>query len=155
MNEIIRKFIEEHGNSIGHNGWIYHEDGARREASSHGTLQRPPEDPQQRAKAIAYYWQLVAERAETEFVEFQQQIKNHYQDALTHRYTLPPTGHREALAQLKELHKKAVRAKRAYAAADKAYRNHRSPEDTARELASEKAKAAHSEVLAQIDAFKL
>lgn len=70
------EFDEEHGGKyVGHNGWLYYPDGARRESIAMGLCLDPPDDKFACAKAIVVYHKLVLERALNKFHVTKENVK--------------------------------------------------------------------------------
>lgn len=69
MRERILQFEARHGAAIMHRGFVYFEDGARREENPYGMLAEPPEDRPELAKAILFYRELALGRAVKQFEE--------------------------------------------------------------------------------------
>jgi hypothetical protein len=109
----LAEFDEAHGQSLVDNNWILYEDGAARETNPLGALIIPPSDPWERAKRIAYYRQLVLQRAVDKFHERRDFYLTFINANLNQAYCpKTPFTPEQATKELEELRKAVRRAKR-------------------------------------------
>jgi len=67
------EFDKLHGNYIISEGWLYFEDGCRRERNAMGA-RITPNDPYRKAQCVVYYWRVKLDLAVQEFQLFKRNL---------------------------------------------------------------------------------
>jgi hypothetical protein len=106
----IEKFHEVHGECVEHKGMLFFIDGACRENSTFGGMTEPPENEQQKAKAILLFWKIKLNYAVTRFDEKKQALLWAAQAAARDGASAPPESELEELKALKKEVQKCQKA---------------------------------------------